>query len=293
MRNGTVYPLPPSAPITAGTGFSSSLSTGHESEYPTPSASTYGSSGNGEGNNTVSRGRPSLDTMARQGMWPTPIAKLGDPRRGSPSRDLAERRLVSGRRNLDDAVQVFPTPTASNTKATHQRGGDRPPRTYLPTPTARDATSGPGHGAKMQGAPSLRTVVANPKWPTPTVTGLNNRSELGDHGDGLRTAVLREEGQIWPTPKASDGERGGRGDLSMMMRQGKVSHRRDWPTPAARDYRSPNIDGSFGDQLPNAVGGQLNPTWVEWLMGFPVGWTDSELWVTPLFPRSPTTWADW
>jgi hypothetical protein len=23
-----------------------------------------------------------------------------------------------------------------------------------------------------------------------------------------------------------------------------------------------------------AVSGQLNPTWVEWLMGFPTGWTD-------------------
>jgi hypothetical protein len=22
-------------------------------------------------------------------------------------------------------------------------------------------------------------------------------------------------------------------------------------------------------------GGQLNPTWVEWLMGYPLGWTDS------------------
>jgi hypothetical protein len=22
------------------------------------------------------------------------------------------------------------------------------------------------------------------------------------------------------------------------------------------------------------IGGSLNPTWVEWLMGFPLGWTD-------------------
>lgn len=55
-----------------------------------------------------------------------------------------------------------------------------------------------------------------------------------------------------------------------------------WPTPAARDYRYPNKpDGASrskrpatsGDQLPNAVGGPLNPRWVEWLMGFPTGWT--------------------
>jgi DNA (cytosine-5)-methyltransferase 1 len=54
-----------------------------------------------------------------------------------------------------------------------------------------------------------------------------------------------------------------------------------FPTPAARDYRSPNATpyserggGKKGEQLPNFVGGQLNPTWVEWLMGWPLGWTD-------------------
>ena len=28
-------------------------------------------------------------------------------------------------------------------------------------------------------------------------------------------------------------------------------------------------------------GGRLNPTWVEWLMGFPAGWTDLEDSATP------------
>jgi hypothetical protein len=26
--------------------------------------------------------------------------------------------------------------------------------------------------------------------------------------------------------------------------------------------------------LSETLGGQLNPTWVEWLMGWPIGWTD-------------------
>jgi hypothetical protein len=58
---------------------------------------------------------------------------------------------------------------------------------------------------------------------------------------------------------------------------------RTWPTPAARDYRSPNKKsyserggGKKGEQLPNSVGGQLNPTWVEWLMGWPIGWAALE-----------------
>ena len=40
---------------------------------------------------------------------------------------------------------------------------------------------------------------------------------------------------MWPTPKASDGERGGRGDLLAMARTGKVTHRRDWPKEPETD----------------------------------------------------------
>ena len=56
-----------------------------------------------------------------------------------------------------------------------------------------------------------------------------------------------------------------------------------WPTPTQRDYkgaRKPETLIAKGrtprNSLPDAVGngGQLNPTWVEWLMGFPIGWTD-------------------
>jgi len=91
----------------------------------------------------------------------------------------------------------------------------------------------------------------------------------------------------------------------------QVNNPRLWPTPASRDYRSANAKpyserggGKKGEQLPNAVAhyptptatdaikrgnvsprpgamglsetarGQLNPTWVEWLMGWPIGWTD-------------------
>ena len=49
-------------------------------------------------------------------------------------------------------------------------------------------------------------------------------------------------------------------------------------TPQARDFRTgsterwdnPERSRNLNDQ----IGGQLNPNWVEWLMGWPVGWTD-------------------
>jgi len=66
-----------------------------------------------------------------------------------------------------------------------------------------------------------------------------------------------------------------------------------WPTPAARDYKGANsrahckVNGTgrkHMDQLPNAVAHRfrpetkcaLNPTWVEWLMGWPIGWTSMD-----------------
>jgi hypothetical protein len=49
-----------------------------------------------------------------------------------------------------------------------------------------------------------------------------------------------------------------------------------WPTPTASVDTS-NVNGKFPNQtLKDAVGGRLNPMWVEWLMGFPLGWTDLE-----------------
>jgi hypothetical protein len=42
------------------------------------------------------------------------------------------------------------------------------------------------------------------------------------------------------------------------------------------------------DQILESEGsGSLNPTWVEWLMGFPLGWTDLEPSETPSSRRSP------
>lgn len=83
MRGGTAFPLPPSAPLTGVTG--SSWSRG---EYPTPSATEYGSSQN-EGSvphDRPTRGTPSLSTWARK-QWPTTTAgdaKSSGSRVGNP-----------------------------------------------------------------------------------------------------------------------------------------------------------------------------------------------------------------
>jgi len=66
----------------------------------------------------------------------------------------------------------------------------------------------------------------------------------------------------------------------------------NWPTPTARlgAARGPQpkryFDPARSNDLDDAVAasgasGPLNPTWVEWLMGFPIGWTDLSASETP------------
>jgi hypothetical protein len=41
-------------------------------------------------------------------------------------------------------------------------------------------------------------------------------------------------------------------------------------------------------EVAHVTGGRLNPRWVEWLMGFPIGWTSLD----PLPPEAMEQWAD-
>lgn len=88
-------------------------------------------------------------------------------------------------------------------------------------------------------------------WPTPTASF--SKSIFGNMGR-IKAVVEAEQGIPQPGSVGGAPER--------------------LPTPAARDYRSPNQNGNMADQLPNAVGGSLNADWVELLMGFSRGWTD-------------------
>ena len=67
--------------------------------------------------------------------------------------------------------------------------------------------------------------------------------------------------------------------------------RRMLPTPCSRDHKDsrPNVNWAkvkAKHKLAGFAGGALNPTWVGWLMGFPLGWTDS----APLETESFQQW---
>lgn len=125
----------------------------------------------------------------------------------------------------------------------------------LPTPTATSYGSNRGGAAGRVGKVrhSLESMARQGEWPTPTVKGNYNRAGYNSRSrDGLAVAVEKVE-KLWPTPRAH---------------------------PSGPDYARAGRKGSGGDDLVTAVQrdtpGRLNPTWVEWLMGFPLEWTALE-----------------
>jgi hypothetical protein len=126
-------------------------------------------------------------------------------------------------------------------------------------------------------AQSLAAQVNNPKtWPTPTVCGNYNRQGASaTSGDGLATAVTN-----WPTPTANcstgAGHQGRAGGLNLQTAVAAVALK--CATQTARDWRSGKASQATMERnsrpLSEQIGGSLNPTWVEWLMGWPLGWTD-------------------
>ena len=178
----------------------------------------------------------------------------------------------------------------------------------LPTLTASDATGAGYNQSDSPGAairPSLAMMAREGMLPTLTVHGNYNRKGVSPKaGDGLATALNR-----MPTLRATDGERGGRGDLLQAVQGRENSHFRLYPTLMARDWKGPPGAGTLargnraGDLLNTAVrrmptlvakdaesgapgdGGPLNPTWCEWFMGFPLGWTELGDSAMPRFRR--------
>lgn len=156
---------------------------------------------------------------------------------------------------------------------------------WLPTPTASSfGSSGNGvRKGKQKQILSLETMARKALWPTPRTTGL-------DGGSHSRDAAKRRG--MWPTPRANDAEK--RGAINPNdKRNGLSGAVRLFPTPRASDgskgQRSPEAaaryaagpNGKNGVDLPTAIGGgQLNPKWIEWLMGFPLGWTELDAWAT-------------
>ena len=91
---------------------------------------------------------------------------------------------------------------------------------------------------------------------------------------------------LLPTPQARDGK-GPRGAAAQERKGNPLDTLPNlvkmWPTPqagannpAAHNAMSGDFKTRFAERAGIKVTGQLNPKFVEWLMGFPLGWPDLE-----------------
>lgn len=168
--------------------------------------------------------------------WPTPTASAYGSNQGG-----AAGRTGALRPSLDTTARAWATPTAS--------GGGRS------NPPGTTATGRRPDGKKAQ--IDLSNQVKN--WPTPRA----NQQQGGDRQkDGSITPNLLSCGRDWPTPKASDMDRGSGGS------------RKSPALPALIDSGLRDKSQTDGETLTPASAQQhLNTTFVEWLMGFPPGWS--------------------
>lgn len=179
------------------------------------------------------------------------------------------------------AGRAYPLPTAARPTAGKESG-------YLhmmPTPTACNA---PNTGSNTSGPKSLLDVARsgwNPgqQWPTPQATDYKRMkytpetlAKRKNHQQGLPEMVYSLEFKMFPTPACQDAPKTWRTPVM-------ADHKAVWQsreTILARPGKNMQIQLNqqvmlYKDKDGNRPnGGALNPMWVEWLMGWPIGWTD-------------------
>ncbi len=193
------------------------------------------------------------------GLWATPNTMDHLP----PRSEEATKKLQEGHRkgrtkpsNLREQVDektmaLWPTPRARDYKDSIN----------VVPPSVQNGTRSPTLGQK---------VAETRMFPTPTTQEIEHPNmkltktgrRLSKDGKSSHSLNLADTVKMWPTPNAWDGNRGPRSEKNLQEK----NHMVNLITAVQTDQRKNEQE----------VGGTLNPMWVEWLMGYPLGWTDLE-----------------
>ena len=193
-----------------------------------------------------------------------------------------------------DPSTYSPAGTHANPSATRASEPENmTPDTSGPKPSASFATY--DHDTR-----SWRTSQGTFPWGSDEFSATWPRAGMTRNGTAYQLApsapLTRETASgLLPTPTTQDAHNNG--GPSQMRRNSLPLNAfvRRWPTPTGQmarpDFQRIHRERSGADDLATTVmraqgmtaanGGHLNPTWVEWLMGFPTGWTDLEPSETP------------
>jgi hypothetical protein len=134
-------------------------------------------------------------------------------------------------------------------------------------------------------------------WPTPNASPRGPAKEFkGVRPSGAKEALtLQTAVKMWQTPVSDDSVEREKGKWNSRGEPKLSAQVKLWPTPAQRDgkggYQGGRIrNGKISrDTLDVTVqhtdnqektGGQLNPMWVAWLMGYPLEWLSCVPWET-------------
>ena len=161
-------------------------------------------------------------------------------------------------------------------------------------PTPIDASKGGGtsrSGNRRSECPTLHGMARHNRWPTPRASD----SDRGGRGELLHT-VKTGHPRAWPTPRASPNEnrqtKPSPSQLAGRHGMNLAAAVNLWRTPTAHNAKECNAPSERERNTPTLAaqaGGSLNPTWVEWLMGWPLGHTDCDASETDKYQQ----WQQW
>ena len=220
---------------------------------------------------------PRLTSGTGSGSWATP--RSSSAMAANMSENLAARCADYG--NLEEQVSLTMWPTPTCQEVEH--------------PDAELTDTGRRLSKDGQSSHSLNLADSVKKWPTPAArdyqpTNNNETLEQGRFVDQLPNKVKMIEQNI-PTPNARDWKDSTQKssmnalEAGSQMTLGRYVHK--YPTPQANEDAAGTPAGNMQKMLgndPRVPGetqeewskGALNPTWVEWLMGWPIGWTSMD-----------------
>lgn len=204
---------------------------------------------------------------------------------------LARLKLV--RRNRDSGCSSSPSNWVCPTTQDAHRG-DLPPRpqdtgiplgqqvAMWPTPAARDHKGGSPIGTRNRTSGAL-DEAAEFLFSLPDPETATHGPESSPPDQTLP--------QQWPTPRAEERQQHNSADNYVALSLAVKSDQ--WDTPTAHDGRRPGADlhstqgANLSRQVTDTPAKRLNPLFVEWLMNFPIGYTNAEQ------PIASTDFAQW
>lgn len=137
-------------------------------------------------------------------------------------------------------------------------GNDQRAIYFIPTPRAQNIKTSEKAKRESKSSPGLADYIQ--MFPTPKASDHKGNGPPGSKSaeHDLKKRNLKGVVMFYPTPTTGAGLCGGTGNFQQLK---DLEARGQITEEERRSMAAGN-------------GGQLNPDWVEWMMGFPLGWTE-------------------